>query len=186
MKAFDQVETLARPTLVLDLDETLIHAATKPLVTEPDFQVGPFSVYRRPYLAEFLESCFSSFEVAVWTSAGRDYASEVIGPVFGARPLNFFWSSERCTQRTNLDTYERYTVKDLKKIKRLGISLDRVLMVDDSPEKLERNYGNHVWIRPFEGDPEDSELPPLARYLESISDVPDFRRIEKRHWRRQV
>lgn len=186
MKAVDQVEILARPTLILDLDETLIHAATKPLEAEPDFRVGPFVVYRRPNLAEFLDICFSSFEVAVWTSAGRDYAAEVIGHVFGDRQLKFFWSAERCTQRIHFETHERYTVKDLKKIKRLGINLERVLMVDDSPEKLERNYGNHIWIKPFEGDPADSELPALSRYLESISGVPNFRRIEKRHWRSQV
>jgi TFIIF-interacting CTD phosphatase-like protein len=184
MKAVDQEASLVRPTLILDLDETLVHATPTPLDFEPDFRVGTFGVYRRPYLSDFLNACFALFEVAVWTSAGREYASAVIGHVFGDRRLKFFWSAERCTLRTNLETYERYTVKDLKKIKRLGIGLDRVLMVDDSPEKLERNYGNHVWIKPFEGDPKDSELPELSRYLESISDVPDFRRIEKRHWRR--
>ena len=55
-------------------------------------------------------------------------------------------------------------------------------MVDDSPEKLERNYGNHVWIRPFEGDPSDGELPRLGRYLEAIRGSENYRALEKRSW----
>jgi RNA polymerase II subunit A small phosphatase-like protein len=56
-------------------------------------------------------------------------------------------------------------------------------MVDDSREKLERHYGNHILIAPFEGDPSDAELPQLASYLRSIRDQPNYRIIEKRHWR---
>ena len=55
-----------RTLLILDIDETLIHASERPLDREPDFGVGPFSVYRRPGLAEFLEFCQSKFQVAVW------------------------------------------------------------------------------------------------------------------------
>jgi TFIIF-interacting CTD phosphatase-like protein len=171
------------PTLILDLDETLVHATRQPLDHEPDFVVGPFVVYRRPFLNEFIAYCFEAFDVAVWTSSGREYADAVVRQVFGDRPLQFFWTAERCTQRTNLETYERYNVKDLRKVRRLGISLEQTLMVDDSPEKLERAYGNHIWIPPFEGDKSDVELRHLGAYLKIIRPQPNFRIIEKRHWR---
>jgi carboxy-terminal domain RNA polymerase II polypeptide A small phosphatase len=177
---------VSRPLLILDLDETLVYATKQPLDRTPDFDVGPFVVYRRPQLREFIESVALSYELAVWTSAGRDYASGIVADVFCDHELRFFWSAERCTQRTNLETYERYTVKDLRKVARQGYPLEQMLMVDDSPEKLERTYGNHIWIPPFEGDLSDSELPVLARYLSSISHHPNFRAIEKRHWRQKT
>lgn len=177
---------MSQPLLILDLDETLIHATKSPLDRPSDFAVGPFEVYRRPFLTEFIEHVASHFELAVWTSAGSDYAAEIAAQVFRDYPLRFLWSAARCTQRTNHETFERYNVKDLRKVTRLGFSLERMLMIDDSPEKLERNYGNHILIRPFEGDPTDSELPGLATYLSSIRDIPNYRTVEKRHWRNQA
>lgn len=61
--------------------------------------------------------------------------------------------------------------------------LSRVLVVDDTPRKLERNYGNAIYIRAFEGDQKDEELPRLLSYLVQIANEPDFRVLEKRTWR---
>ena len=174
---------MSRPLLILDLDETLVFGTEQQLARAPDFRVAHFHIYRRPHLLPFLDYCFADFEVAVWTSAGRAYASEVVAQLFGQRELRFFWSAERCTQRTNFDTYNRYTVKDLRKVRKLGFQLEQVLMVDDSPEKLERHYGNHIQITPFEGDLSDAELPALADYLRGIRKQPNYRTIETRHWR---
>ena len=44
--------------LILDLDETLIFATERPLTREADFRVGPYHVYGRPGLADFLDQCF--------------------------------------------------------------------------------------------------------------------------------
>ena len=38
-----------------------------------------------------------------------------------------------------------------------------VLVVDDSPEKLQRSYGHYVPSAPFEGNPADEELRKLER-----------------------
>jgi carboxy-terminal domain RNA polymerase II polypeptide A small phosphatase len=56
-------------------------------------------------------------------------------------------------------------------------------MVDDSPEKHTRNYGNLVRVAPFTGDPADTELASLARYLRQLATQPNVRCIEKRGWR---
>lgn len=40
------------PLLILDLDETLIHATEQP-EREADFQIFHYHVYKRPYLEEF-------------------------------------------------------------------------------------------------------------------------------------
>lgn len=57
-------------------------------------------------------------------------------------------------------------------------------MVDDSPEKHTRNYGNLIRVKPFEGDPSDDELVHLEKYLEFLSKEADVRHIEKRGWRK--
>jgi RNA polymerase II subunit A small phosphatase-like protein len=75
-------------------------------------------------------------------------------------------------------------VKDLKKVKRKGYDLGRVLIVDDTPQKVERNFGNAVYVRPYFGDPEDNELAQLAPYLESLRACGNVRAVEKRGWRR--
>lgn len=49
-----------RILLILDLDETLIYASEAALDREPDF-----TVYRRPWLDEFLARCERNFDLAV-------------------------------------------------------------------------------------------------------------------------
>lgn len=176
-----------RILLILDLDETLIFAAEKPLEREPDFRVGSYYVYRRPHLDEFLKSCNQDFQIAVWSSSGANYLAAVVEAICPAEiSPAFVWGRERCVQRYDPEFLETYFAKDLKKVKRLGFSLDRVLIVEDTPQKVERNYGNAIYVCPFYGDPSDSELPKLSRYLRSMATVPNVRCIEKRGWRNQV
>ena len=40
--------------LILDLDETLLHATEEPLRRGHDFLMDPYAVYLRPFLSEFL------------------------------------------------------------------------------------------------------------------------------------
>ena len=45
------------------------------------------------------------------------------------------------------------------------------------------SYGNAIYVAPFVGDPADDELLQLARYVVTLRDLPDVRRVEKRGWR---
>ena len=53
-------------------------------------------------------------------------------------------------------------------------------MVDDTPKKLERHYGNLVRIAEWLGDANDSELLILKEYLLELKEVSDVRKVEKR------
>lgn len=173
-----------RTLLILDVDETLIYATEKPLDRESDFGVGPYTVYRRPGLAEFLETCLRQFDVAVWSSSGSDYLTAVVENIFPKEvSLAFVWNRTRCVQRYDPEHLETYYVKDLKKVKRRGFDLKRVLIVDDTPQKTERNYGNAIYVSPFYGDPADDELKRLSPFLTTLAEIPDVRTIEKRGWR---
>ncbi|WP_207893796.1 NIF family HAD-type phosphatase [Tenacibaculum sp. M341] len=57
------------------------------------------------------------------------------------------------------------------------------MIVDDSPEKTKNNFGNAIYINPFEGNKSDNELKILSEYLISIKDIENVRAIEKRGWR---
>lgn len=62
--------------------------------------------------------------------------------------------------------------------------MKRVLMIDDTPSKLSRHYGNHLMLAPFEGDTTDRDLLAVLPYLEWLSTQENFRAIDKRGWRR--
>lgn len=171
--------------LILDLDETLVYATPQPLARPADFQADPYFVYRRPFLAEFLAGCFAGFEVAVWTSASPAYAAAIVQAIFPQAPA-FVWTGDRCTPCVDMDTGERFWVKNLKKIRQRGYPLEAVIVVDDSPEKHSRNYGNLVRVKPYTGDVEDRELLLLLRYLDALHAVENVRAVEKRQWRSEV
>ena len=174
---------MGRPLLILDLDETLVSASRKP-GEHYDFQVAEYYVVERPHLGHFLEQVCEWYAIAVWTSSGQSYADELVPRIFPTPArLEFCWAAPRCTRRYDLDLHQHYAVKDLKKVRRRGYHIERVLMIDDSPEKLERNYGNHLQISPFEGDRDDRELMAVLPFLQWLKEQPDFRTIEKRNWR---
>lgn len=169
--------------MILDLDETLIHAAEAPLDRDAAFRCGPYHVYERPHVPEFLQACARHYEIAVWTSSTADYAACVVEHVMHGVCLEFLWARDRCTKCLDPESQEHYWVKDLKKVRRVGYDLERVLVVDDTRQKLERNYGNLVLVQEFTGDPDDRELVRLADYLVAIAGTADLRAIEKRSWR---
>lgn len=173
-----------RPLLILDLDETLIYGTEQPLARPADLMAGPFHVYLRPHVEAFLATVSGWYDTAVWSSASPPYVRAIVTRLFADAPApRFVWSSERCTMRLHAETREHYWLKDLKKVRRAGYRLERVLVLDDSPEKLERHYGNLVRVRPYLGADEDSALPRLLPFLEQIRHQPNFRRVEKRFWR---
>lgn len=175
-----------RKLLVLDLDETLIHASEVELAHPEDFRFGPYFVYRRPHLSEFLKTVLADFDVAVWTSSGETYATAIIEQLFAPGALKFLWSSQRCTTVRDWLSGNYTVIKNLSKLKRLGYALESIIAVDDTPSKYARSYGNLVTVSEFLGDPADAELPLLASYLRSLLPETNVRAIEKRNWRSWV
>ncbi len=179
--------------LILDLDETLIHATHIEQDMAVDFMLEDYLVYKRPFVDEFFTSLQDDFLFAVWSSATNGYVNKIVKqiiPHFIA--LEFVWSRERCTLRRDVlmeyghdpDYYE-YT-KPLSKVKAKGYDLQKILIVDDTPFKCFANYGNAIYPKTFEGDKNDDELLYLAKYLKTLKDKNNVRNIEKRYWRTEV
>lgn len=181
--------------LILDLDETLIHASATKVREEADFQVFHYFVYKRPGLADFLTTCAQHFKLAIWSSASDDYVQAVVQQILPPGvTLEFLWGRSRCTPFTTpqIDEYGYYNLdgtssyeyaKRLKKVRRRGFLLTQMLIVDDTPAKVQHNYGNAIYIKPYLGSVEDEELSYLGAYLLTLKNVENVRTIEKRHWR---
>ena len=176
--------------LVLDLDETLVHSVgfgfeEERSLRDAHFHVddGDIGVYRRPGVEEFLDWCLEKFAaVGIWTAGTLSYAQELVPYLCDPDALEFLWGRERCGSRRDLETQETNWVKDIRKLRKLGYARSQILCVDDTPENFARSYGNYIYMRPFEGDPEDDMLPRLRRYLETLGPVPNVRAVEKRGW----
>ena len=171
---------------MLDIDETLVYATSEPLSDRAAGFDGPYHVYKRPHVDHFLTTCLDWFEVGVWTSASRAYATWVLGELLpDLDRLAFLWTYERCTQKHDYKHHEEYELKLLRKLKRKPFkrgkySLSKMIVIDDTPTTFRANYGNAIRVAEYQGEPDDVELLLLLKYLESIGDTHDVRTIEKR------
>lgn len=173
--------------LILDLDETLIYSSLTKLSFSEDFKVDQYFVYKRPGIENFLNFISENFNFAVWTSSTSDYADGLVKQLFPDQSvLKFVWARDRCVSKIDIESREQYWIKDLKKVKKLGFDLEKILVIDDSPEKLQRNYGNHIPVIPFLGNPKDDELSRLINFLKKIINLDSVRSIEKRNWRNTI
>ena len=184
--------------IILDLDETLIHATESPQYNHWDFEIGHYKVFKRPFLDGFLEELKDYFRVAVWSSASDDYVRMIVENIFKQDyPLEFVWGRSKCTQQFDHQSiddlgYSDYSnhlnySKILKKVKRRGYArIEEILIIDDTPRKSRYNYGNAIYPEEFHGQQDDDELKNLLQYLIQIKDVPNFRELEKRNWKEQI
>jgi RNA polymerase II subunit A small phosphatase-like protein len=178
-----------RTLLVLDVDESLVHTTVGfPLNgREADFNFECYYVHKRPYLDQFLDRTGKLYEHALWSYGTDDYVQFLASHLFPREgALAFAWSRNRCTHRRDPWTGESVNIKDLKKVKKLGFTLERTLLVEDVPANGRRQYGNVIAVQPFEGQEDDDELLRLATYLEKLYHQPNFRKVEKRGWRSSV
>ncbi len=173
--------------LILDLDETLVFASEDSLGRRPDFEAGPYLVYKRPHVDALLTACLRWFRVAVWSSSSPLYCQAIVNALFGdPGSLAFVWASDRCTRVFNPECGEPYWRKNIRKVERLGYSTASIIAVDDTPRKWEKSYGNLVAIQPYTGDETDAELLKLLAYLGWLRHQPDVRKVEKRTWWRHL
>ncbi|KAE8734295.1 putative C-terminal domain small phosphatase [Hibiscus syriacus] len=157
-------------TIVLDLDETLVHSRPDPPPKTYDFVIKPsiyglemsFYVSKRPGVNEFLEAISKKYEVVVFTAGLEPYASSLLDVLDPKGLLSHHLYRDSCKQICK----GRY-VKDLST---LGIDLEKVVIVDDNPKSYSLQPANGIPIKRFEGDMEDRELEKLRMFFETHCD----------------
>ena len=144
-------------TLVLDLDETLIHFKANPNNDES----GTIKI--RPYLYQFLDHIKQYYELVVFTAATQEYAD----PIINALEQNKKYFDYRL-YRIHTIIIDNDFVKDLSK---LGRDLSRIIIVDNMEQNYKLQKNNGITIRPFWGkDNEDSALIDLLEILVKIAE----------------
>ena len=144
-------------TLVLDLDETLIHFKPNPNNEES----GTIKI--RPYLYQFLDNIKKYYELVVFTAATQEYADPIINAL--EQHKKYF---DYRLYRVHTIIIDNDFVKDLSK---LGRDLSRILIVDNMEQNYKLQKNNGITIRPFWGkDNEDSALIDLLDILIKIAE----------------
>lgn len=176
-------------TLILDMDETLIHAKPKIKANEdfePDFEITlqdedgtelTFMVKQRPGLVECLERLATFYEIIVFTAAERTYATKIIKHFDpDGKFIRRILSREHCVHVDN------YYVKDLRIIS--DRKMEDMVIVDNSIVAFAFNLDNGVPINDFRGEePMDEELIYMTSYLEDIYHFEDIREANINNFR---
>jgi len=171
-------------TVVLDMDETLIHtvftgcseAEYRKNKNTPKYDFfldtcGGIAVHKRPGLHNFLKTLASNFEVVVFTAAAKEYADAVLDTI---DPNQFI--SHRI-YRDSCSTYKGYNnVKDLQL---LGRDLSRTVMIDNTLSTFLKTPDNGVLCSDFVFDRKDRELPLLTSLLLALKEKGDVRELLK-------
>ena len=132
-------------TLVLDLDETLIHFNNN-IINEQTNKKG--NIHFRPFLYEFLEQAQNIFELVIYTVATKKYADPIINAI--EKGNNYF----ACRlYREHCVLYKGLYVKD---ISLLGRDLDKIIIIDDKPYNFILQKENGIAIKPYWGSENES------------------------------
>jgi RNA polymerase II subunit A small phosphatase-like protein len=151
--------------LIFDLDETLVHATTEQLGRTADFEYAPYFVYKRPFVFELLNAAKPLYDFAVWSSSSREYVDAVVAEIFAGFDVKFSWAVERCIQRADAQSNGYVYIKDLRRVQSHGYPVERITILDDSPEKVARQPRNHLGVKPYLGLEGDQELMAVAEEL---------------------
>lgn len=166
---------VGRKTLVLDLDETLVHSSfrmvqTADIVISVELEGEHHRVFvrKRPGVDEFLWKVAQVFEVVVYTASMAKYANPLLDELDRDSVVTFRLFREACTKHAN------GYVKDLSK---LGRNLKDVIIIDNSPTCYSFQPHNAIPIKTWREDPQDHELLDLVPILYSLKDVEDVPQV---------
>ena len=178
-----------KKTLILDLDETLIHSSFKPFNIKDDFIIEYNSniisqnnlnnqyiihVLKRPYVGIFLSIVCDIFEVVIFTASVQDYANPILDQIDSEKKIKYRLFRDHCI-KVDKDKY-------IKNLYCLGRDLKNVIIIDNNPLSYTLNIENGLPISTWETNQSDNELiklMPILQYL-SRNDISDVRPIIKR------
>ena len=138
-------------TLVLDLDETLVHFFYTP-------SGGAFLI--RPHCFEFLEDMSHIFDIAIFTAAMKDYADSILDILDPEKK----WIKYRL-YRHHTSISGMCFVKDLSKI---GRDLKRVIIIDNIADNFKLQPNNGLGIKTWNEEMRDTQLVDIGKLLKDL------------------
>ena len=133
-------------TLVLDLDETLIHFQQ----AEQEDDEGFYMI--RPGCNKFLKELSQFYEIVVFTAAMPDYADWILNQIDEMGYISHRLYRQHCSPKDD------YAIKDLNN---LGRDLRRTIIVDNLAENFQSTPQNGIWVESWYDDLDCRVLPSL-------------------------
>jgi len=169
-------KTCQKKTLVLDLDETLVHSQFLPFPIKSDAilkiniqeQVQDIHVLIRPGVQTFLQRLSKLYEIVIFTASVSKYADPLLDLLDKDNYCSFRLFREHCTM---------IGVTFVKDLNKLGRDLKDVIIVDNSPLSYSFNKENGIPILTWFSDKNDKELLnliPILEFLSCVNDVRDY------------
>ncbi len=137
-------------TLVLDLDETIIHCLDQQEITP----------LIRPGTEEFLRELSPYYEIVIFTASVREYADEILDMIDKEKK----WIQHRL-YREHTTVLKRTYLKDLNK---LGRDLNKVIIIDNACDNFQLQTDNGIFINTWIDDKKDKVLFNLIPILKEI------------------
>ena len=147
-------------SLVLDLDETLVHSIA---------ETGKSLI--RPYAELFLRELAPFYEIIIFTAAVKDYADNLLDSI------------DKEKQWIKYRLYRQHTIimnnANVKDISKLGRDSKKVIIIDNISDNFHRQSENGIFITTWLGNEKDTELYDLIPVLKEIvvKKVKDVRKI---------
>ncbi|KAI9248147.1 NLI interacting factor [Helicostylum pulchrum] len=170
-------------TLVLDLDETLVHSVrlgtnevnispsikTKTIEVTSDKQSILYQVYKRPHVDFFLSTISKWYKVVIFTASMSEYADPVID-----------WLDQDQTFISQRYFRQSCLLRDgnfLKDITIAETDLSKVCLIDNSPIAYELCQENAIPLTTWISNPKDDCLLDLLPLLDALRFTADVRSI---------
>ncbi|KRX06617.1 HAD-like domain [Pseudocohnilembus persalinus] len=141
-------------SLVLDLDETLVHYQES-----DDGEGGQFLV--RPYAEQFLYEMSLYYEIVIFTAALQEYADFILDIIDTQKVISHRLYRQHCS-------FQQSTKSFVKDLSLLGRNIEKVIIVDNLAENFSVQSQNGVLIQSWYGEPNDRALFQLQPLLQKI------------------
>lgn len=168
-------------TLVLDMDETLIHFVYKNknsknmitynMIEQNDLnQLGMFLL--RPYTKYFFENLKNLYEIIIFTNGIKEYCDKILSLI----DPNLEYIKFRLFRKHSISKDNDIKIKDLSL---LGRDLSKIIIIDNSAKNYKLQQDNGLPITSWKGDVNDTALKNLIPILKNIAEneVEDVRKI---------
>ena len=162
-----------KKTLILDLDETLVHSAMTSfpnrnnIILKFDINGKSYTIYviKRPFVDEFLYEMSLYYDIIIFTASLSQYSKLLIPMIDKNKVIKNILSREYCTFCQGL------YLKDLRVFNK---DMKDLILVDNNPISYAFNKENGIPILTWIDNPNDNELiklMPILKYLSKVNDV---------------